>query len=215
MPASWASRLGRRRVFAALMLTGVVVAAACAPAVDRPAVPGAAPPSATTPDSTVVPMSLVWGPLRALKWTDFQGTPDITSDASAITAYVIQYEAECTGDVLTFRAVSAFLPERSWVKTSLLARPVEADLALQHEQTHFDLSEVHVRKARRLLRELQQPCRNSTEQFDALVAPILEEDAETQRRYDRETSHGRDLQAQARWDRDVRDQLAALRAFAR
>lgn len=215
MAASGAGLLGRRRASAARLLAGVLVTAACAPTVDRPAAPGAAPASVTRPEQANVPMSLVWSPLRLLKWSDFQGTPDITSDASAITAYVIQYEAECTGDVLTFRAVSAFLPDQSWVKNSLLARPVEADLALQHEQTHFDLSEVHVRKARRLLRELQQPCRNSTEQFDALVAPILKEDAETQRRYDRETSHGRDLQAQARWDRDVRDQLAALRAFAR
>lgn len=150
-----------------------------------------------------------------MTWRDFQGPPELSSPAAAITAYVISYEAECGAGVLNYRVVTAFLPERSWVRPSLFDRPDAAAKSLHHEQTHFDLSEVHVRRTRRALAELADPCRRSMADLDAFVQPYLTEDADVQRRYDRETLHGMDDARQSEWDAIVKQQLVELRRFAR
>jgi hypothetical protein len=203
-----------RRTVVGVLLTG---AAACTPAAERPVTPGAAPPPPDVArEEAAAPDSILWSNLRLLTWNDFQARPDPVSPASAITAYVISYEAQCgAGFSPTFKVVTAFLPDRSWVKPDVLSRPTQSALALRHEQTHFDLSEVHVRRARRAFSQQADPCRGSQTEFDAFMQSFIREDAETQRRYDRETGHGTDEVRQADWDALVRKQLAELREYAR
>jgi hypothetical protein len=181
------------------------------------ATPSPTPAAAALPATPApeVPVSILWSPMRQLAWSDFQGPPEMSSPAAAVTAYAISYEAECGAGVLTSRIVTAFLPEKSWVKRSLLERPEAAAKSLRHEQTHFDLSEVQVRKARRALAELTNPCRGSQFEFDAFVQPYLTEDAAIQEQYDRETGNGVNQVRQAEWDALVRRQLADLRRYAR
>jgi predicted secreted Zn-dependent protease len=81
-------------------------------------------------------------------------------------------------------------------------------------QTHFDLAELHARKMRKAIAALADPCAMTEDQRRAVVSPFIDEDRETQRRYDRETSNGRDVRWQAEWIRNVSLQLDALRRYA-
>ena len=160
-------------------------------------------------DLDVMTGSFAWSPTRQLTWSDFRGRPNMMSEAMAQTSYSLSYEAHCVGDTFTFTVESYFLPTVSWVKSShLLDRA--SDRTLQHERTHFDLSEVHARKARRGLAAIPSPCGLPEDERDRLMASYLKDDAGEQARYDRETAHGALGTPQSKWDGQVRRWLADL-----
>lgn len=204
-------RLGGAWTRAAIAIS-VALAGACATG-GNVHLPGSVAPRPEV-TSTVPPMSILWSATRRLAWADFQAPPQMASEAAAITAYAITYEATCDGSSLNARIVSAFLPEQSWVKPALLVRGPQSENALNHEQTHFDLSEVSVRRMRKKLKDLDDPCRRKPDDLYALVDPIISEDGEAQRRYDLETANGRDPASQARWDASVARDLRALAKYA-
>jgi hypothetical protein len=153
--------------------------------------------------------AFAWAPARALTWADFRGRPDMMSEAVALTAYVISYDARCLGDAFTFTVESRFLPTQSWVKAAHL-RERASDRTLQHERTHFDLSEVQVRRARQALASLVAPCALEDQALDALLLTHIKADAELQAQYDRETVHGINARRQGEWDEQVRRWLRDL-----
>lgn len=181
---------------------------ACAVPVAMPP-PGPFPAAVRVTAGTEEVDGLPWSADRLLRWSDFRARPDAGSGAGAVTAYVLNYAGECDRNVFTFTVTATFLPDRSWVKNAVLAGGVQSGQALQHEQTHFDLGELHARRMRRSLAALPDACAKPVEELDRIVQRLLEEDAVVQRRYDRETGHGTDVRAQAEWDGRVRRELAA------
>jgi hypothetical protein len=154
-----------------------------------------------------------WSAERRLSWSDFLGRPDLRTDAAALTAYSLSFSYECSGEFFSYRIASLFQPERSWVKPALLLRPSSEGLRLLlHEQSHFDLSEVHARKFRRAVAAIADPCAQSRAQMEALAAVHVREDLERQRQYDRETVFGLDGRRQGQWDGEIARQLAMLKA---
>ena len=164
--------------------------------------------SQPTPD-----MSILWSANRRLTWNDYQAKPPARHAASALTSYALSFDNDCDGGMYHVRIVTAFLPEKSWVDPSVLMQKDVSHLTLQHEQTHFDLSELAARKMRKAIAGVSDPCKMTEDQRRAIVAPFVDEDRNTQRRYDRETSDGRDLRWQAEWIRNVSMQLEALRQY--
>jgi Bacterial protein of unknown function (DUF922) len=166
------------------------------------------------PQSPSPDMSLLWSANRRLAWNDYQAKPPARHDVSALTSYALSFDNDCDGGTYHVRIVAAFLQEKSWVDPAVLTQQDVSRLTLEHEQTHFDLAELHARKMRKAIAALTEPCRMTEEQRRAVVAPILDEDRNTQRRYDRETSNGRDLRWQTEWIRNVSIQLDALKQYA-
>ena len=157
--------------------------------------------------------ALPWSATRRLSWNDFQGIAPTRGDESALTSYSLFHGATCTGKTFEFRVVAAFLPRQSWVRPTVLASTAENSRTLRHEQTHFDLSEVHARRMRRYFSELFQPCMKTPEELEALAQRYVREESAAQRRYDEETSHGRMAKKQTEWDAEVGRLLASLGKF--
>lgn len=158
---------------------------------------------------------LVWSQERLLRWSDFEARPPGEGPEGALTAYSLFYGLRCVGARLQFRVVAAFLPSQSWVKGTVLASPALSRQTLRHEQTHFNISELHARRMRRFFAELYSACSSTSDQLRVLAERFVTEEGEEQSRYDDETRHGLRPQPQALWDQDVDERLAALRAFAR
>jgi hypothetical protein len=177
-----------RRALTALGVAIVAWAAAAAGPAQRPADP---------------PAPFEWSAERRLSWADYVGRPDLASDFSAMTGYRVTFEERCIDDAFTFRVVSLFLPDRSWVKPEVLTNRAQGRRMLAHEQTHFDLSEVQARALRRELQALAAPCSLPAAGREAIVRRHLQVDAETQARYDRDTFYGANERQQVRWDADV------------
>jgi len=151
---------------------------------------------------------------RRLNWSDYRGMPDNSADAAAMTAYQLDYAEECNGDAFSFSVLSTFRPEQSWVRPSVLTIPARAAQLLDHEQLHFDLSELHARQLRQWLAGLSDPCRLTSKEREKRLQARVRENAATQLRYDRETSFGRDAGAQARWSADTTRALETTAQWA-
>ncbi len=194
-----------------LVVSLTVVTAACATATPVH-MPGAVDPAEASAASTERPATvgaIVWSAERRLTWADFQGPPDVRSEAVATTATVVDYQMACTGTEFTWQIVSRFIPRSSWVKPHHLLIPQSAQTLL-HEQAHFDLSEVHARRARGTLRGLSNPCALTDAQQNALIQGFHEQERLVQEQYDRETAHGTDLPRQREWQGRVETWLRTL-----
>jgi hypothetical protein len=179
-------------------------------------VPPAPPPTASeAAPSEPAPETIPWSADRPLRWTDFRAQPAAGTDGAALTMTTLTVRFACSDELFGFEVTAVFFPNRSWVNRMLFVELGSEAWGLRHEQTHFDLTEVHARRARQFLSELARPCDRSAPQLSELGEGFINDAMDAQARYDRETIHGRDGRAQARWDSQVRQQLAALAAFER
>ena len=201
-------------------LAPVAAAIAIALTADCAGLPSRAPDGPTLTQSIDQEIAkhegIVWAQRRPLTWPDFKAKPPAeVSAVAAETDYTLVHGARCTGKTFEFRVVAAFLPNDSWVKPSMLRTPAESARALRHEQTHFDLTEVHARQLRRYYAELIAPCRLESSDLAAAASRIGRDEKAAQAQYDAETDNGRAPAEQMRWDREIASQLVALAKYAR
>ena len=129
--------------------------------------------------------AIVWTARRPLTWADFKGhPPEDDSVVAARTNYTIIDGVQCAGRKFEFRVVAAFRTKESWVRHAILRTPADSARAFRHEQTHFDLSEVHARRLRRYLAELMAPCNISSSDLSAAANRMERDEKAAQARYD-------------------------------
>jgi len=150
-----------------------------------------------------------WSATRPLTWSDFQGTPPTEGSEGAKTSYTLYYAWKCRGETFEFRAIAGFRSRESWVKAVVRNDATQQRTILGHEQTHFDLAEVHARRIRRAFADLTGPCARSDSELSALAQRLAQEEKVEQRRYDAETNHGLVAARQAAWSLQTRRRLAA------
>jgi hypothetical protein len=172
------------------------------------------------------PYLIEWSSQRRLKREDFQGRPPVSATSASMSWIHIDTSWECNDGKLVATAHATFNPSQSWWRTStsniwgnpesirdasraqLEARRSfgERDAQLlAHEQLHFDIAEVAARKIRARFGEFKNACSESggTEPIQRMVAEVDQELQEEQVRYDRETGHGVNAQAQDQWSQRV------------
>ncbi len=155
--------------------------------------------------------AFAWSAARPLTWSDFQGLPPTEGREGARTSYTLYSTWQCRGSVFEFRVIAGFRRRQSWVKAVVLNDRVQRRTALGHEQTHFDLGEVHARRMRQVFGDLAAPCRKTDAELAALAQRLAQEEEAEQRRYDAETNHGLLAAQQAAWSLETRRRLAASR----
>ncbi len=157
-----------------------------------------------------------WSAGSPLSWDLFRGIPPPNaarlSEAAAIdmriewhVRYVLRPSEAGSGWVGTVEGVTVtntMDPTLSWV---LLSRA--SDRILRHEQAHFDLNEVYRRRLETELAGLS--ARSDTveraraaleEKIHSVAEEILDRLSAMQERYDDETKHGTDAEAQEGWE---------------
>ncbi|HVT46253.1 MAG TPA: DUF922 domain-containing protein [Vicinamibacterales bacterium] len=198
-------------VRAVLLPVVVVMTAACAGTRQPSAPPGSL--DARLDADEAAAGAVPWAADRPLVWSDFRAQAPAGGPEGALTAYSLLQDVRCTGTAFEFRVTAAFLPQRSWVKPPVLANPALSARTLRHEQTHFDLTEVHARLMRQYFAELYEPCRQDEAVLQRAADRFVADEAAEQSRYDADTHHGLAAPAQTRWDEDVRQRLAELRRW--
>jgi hypothetical protein len=158
---------------------------------------------------------LIWSSSRRLTWEDFKGSiAGAAADEAAHLEYGLFYGVRCTGRTLEFRVLTAMIPADSWVRRQAIESAVDSARTLQHEQTHFDLAEVHARRMRRYFDGLYEPCLRADADLAALADGLIKAQSAEQKRYDDETRNGRRADAQKAWETDVAARLAAAGPLA-
>lgn len=154
---------------------------------------------------------VLWKPNLQLEWKDFKGKPDTTSFYAAITSSGISfsYQLETTnGSTELATEVNAyFYPKESW----FVPERVNAHI-LEHERTHFHITEIYARKLRKALAEM--PIEGAIQRkIGKIYSQIQTEHNQTQQRFDKETKHSMETDKETEWRLWVQSRMEELKAW--
>lgn len=141
-----------------------------------------------------------------LSWSDFNGIPLKNMPYKASTNSGLSYSYDWTvtngKKSMNITVGSYFYPTLSWKKDLAESSPV----LLNHEQRHWEITELHARKLRKTYRNYT-PGTNPKSEIQHIFDTVEKERHAMQMRYDKETQHGINKMAQTNWDNHIREQL--------
>ena len=141
-----------------------------------------------------------WSPTKRLTWDDYLAKPSSSSDAAAITSTALGLEYHVRNNALTYKITCKFSKTRSWGK-------YKTDYILEHEQGHFDITEIFARKLENALREYDFNPKKFKSDLDQIYREIMEKKEELQNQYDVETDYSRNKEKQAEWLKKIQREL--------
>lgn len=156
---------------------------------------------------------IFWDDEVRLQWDDFTPKSNRRVNYHAQSATGIFSFWNCDENKFEFIVGTVFDLNKSWVQPWVKLDRQRESILLNHEQTHFDLSEVYARKVRKSLSEVSDPCSKSNKELNQIVNRILEEFQLEEKKYDRETNHGLDEDRQYEWDEKVYELLQELHDY--
>lgn len=145
--------------------------------------------------------SLLWDAHRKLTWQDFKGMPERDPLVGARTFSSIKYRLFHNQDTFYTDVSCVFLKRVSWKVTSKAS-----DYSLNHEQRHFDISEVYARKMRAEFAAYQFRRKTVAKDIAAIFNRVCDEKDSVNMLYDKETLLSLDKDKQEAWNRKI-DQL--------
>jgi hypothetical protein len=153
-----------------------------------------------------------WRDDLKLTWKEFKAPPKNNHSAVAVTASGITFEfsvKQTDARIVSFDAKvhAHFYPSKSWY-----IKEESDDYILAHEQLHFDITELYARKFRKQIVELKVTNNLKTD-LRRLHDNINKEVAVAQRLYDKESNNSVNREFQAKWNKDVKRELAKLEAY--
>ena len=151
--------------------------------------------------------SIQWSANKKLDWDDYLAKPSSTSDAAAITSTSIGIEYHVKNNVFTYAVTCLFSKTRSWGRD-------KTDYILQHEQGHFDITEIFARKLAKELSDYKFDPENYEHEVNNIYKRIMDEKEKYQDLYDLETDFSRNKEKQAEWLEKIRAELTRSTAFA-
>lgn len=152
--------------------------------------------------------TIYWSEQRPLSWRDFQGTPDMSKIESAQTTSGVALELEYSENLesgiweYTYKVNSYFLPALSWYKPNDINYYL-----LEHEQTHFAISELFARKLNKELSKLT-PDETIGEVAENIYNRMKKEHVALQHKYDEESKHSLNIDRELQWQKMIKDSLA-------
>lgn len=153
--------------------------------------------------------TMTWNESRKLTWADFKASPNPNSDAVALTASGITfgYSVKTSNSRIIDFSTSIeahFYPNKSWY----IVEKAD-DYILGHEQLHFDITELYVRKFRQQIERLvvNQNIKKQMEQIHVAINDALDK---TQKKYDLQTRHSINVEAQKYWQKFIKEELDKL-----
>lgn len=156
--------------------------------------------------------TLTWNDTRKLTWEDFKASPNPNSDAVALTASGITfgYSVKTSGKRIIDFSTSVeahFYPNKSWY-----LEDKADDYILAHEQLHFDITELYVRKFRAQIERLvvNQNIKIQMNQIHVAINKALDK---TQKTYDEQTNHSINVEAQEYWENYIKEELKKLEKY--
>ncbi|MFT6715445.1 MAG: putative secreted Zn-dependent protease, partial [Saprospiraceae bacterium] len=145
---------------------------------------------------------------KALTWDDFKGRVERGSKYAANTSSGFNYNASMVGDSMRIILPTIFHPRQSWVK-----KKQKSAYLLKHEQVHFDITELFVRKMRKEILYRAYNLKKFNKNVSKILKKYSRESSSFQNQYDKETKHSLNKEAQEKWNQIVAKSLSELEAY--
>lgn len=150
--------------------------------------------------------NISWNDSISFDWSYFKAKPPISTMA-ATTACKISFDLSCNNNVVKYNVQAVMIPKDSWVKLEKASATL-----LEHEKTHFALTEIYARKIRKAFNTYKYGC-NAIEKYAVIAKALMKELNILQIKYDKETNHGIDLQRQVYWTNYAKENLLLYDAY--
>ncbi|WP_347156965.1 DUF922 domain-containing protein [Pontibacter chitinilyticus] len=150
---------------------------------------------------------LAWSPSRRLSWNDFKGVPQHDNPHHALTAANLTVDAHRSHNALDYDVRCVFLPSESWTKNN------KSEKLLQHEQLHFDLTEIYARLLRKKLRLLSPTCPDFNQKLSIAVSDTFHKWKAEQEAFDTTSNHGLQEEVEQVWATHIAQRLEELKAY--
>ncbi|WP_144962975.1 DUF922 domain-containing protein [Gillisia sp. Hel_I_86] len=160
-------------------------------------------------------LKIYWSEATLLSWEDFQGVPLEKTLFHANTNTGLSYSWGLKGTVqrmeLDYKVEAFFYPAQSWVQPAS-----KNGYLLKHEQLHFDISELHARKLRKILASVDGTKLNkdSRDYLNTFYEKIDKERSAMQNAFDKETNHSLNEEAELGWRHFVEEELNKFEDFS-
>jgi hypothetical protein len=143
--------------------------------------------------------------------THFLADPDENSAFAALTVTTWHYDYKATvrnnNLHIDFNFVAGVDPSKSWVKKYRIRNRQVSKQLLSHEQGHVYINFLLLKNGEITIRNQRYAPNNYKRLIQQTANKISTYYSNLQDRYDEETKHGSDLNAQKRWDRYIEQQL--------
>lgn len=151
---------------------------------------------------------IYWTEDYKLDWDDFKASPRSDyQNLAALTSSGIAYYTGCEEGMLTYMIKSYFDKNESWVKPT-----AKNSHTLEHEQIHFDITELFARKLRKSLKQRSFKCYEDLE-FKQFVDVFLTNWEVEQRLYDIHSSFSVNKKEQKVWLYKITSELHEHKAY--
>lgn len=144
-----------------------------------------------------------WRAEHKLKWEDFRGKPDTSSEYKAITVADVKYILTYNNSEFNVKVTCAFEKRKSWTRSS-------DSIGLAHEQGHFDIAELFARKLRKAFKNYVFNPTTIESDFNKIFIKIKSERRAYNDMYDKETNFSRSKVKQLYWNRKIMAELKKL-----
>ncbi len=152
---------------------------------------------------------IVWNENNKLKWDYFKGkVPE--SKYGAITCSTIYSKFE-SGNFLILNTRACFVKKESWHKDGY-----SIAYYLNHEQKHFDITEIYARKLRKTLTDTVFKTETiAKKEINRIIRSNNKALNDYQDLYDKETNHSINKENQSLWDKKIDEELKSLSNYTK
>lgn len=165
------------------------------------------------------PNVIYWNEARKLSTDDFTVVPDhspkIKGDNLALTRTGITYALTSKPQLKTFEIeiYATIVKANSFIRERVLDAPAGSiAYLLNHEEKHFDISEIFAREAVKDLGTAKFSA-NHVKEIGVLMQRLFKQSQAMQDLYDKEIRNGLDAVAQNEWDDKISQHLQSLNAY--
>ncbi|NNE54922.1 MAG: DUF922 domain-containing protein [Flavobacteriales bacterium] len=156
-----------------------------------------------------------WDATQRLSWDDFEKRVGQGGYFKAYTYSGIRYSVDSPNGYVKIDVEAYFVADESWVYRGHMNTHL-----LQHEQAHFDITEIYARKMRKAMADYEVSARtfmNNGYMRDVkrLYNDIYSDMEAKQKEYDRATDHSMRRNAQREWVEWIESEIAALAEYAK
>ena len=143
-----------------------------------------------------------WRSDYKLKWEDFQGIPDTTTNWGAITTTSFSYKIIIENGYKVVKTTSLFLKKSSWVRLNYVNI-----ISLRHEQTHFDINELILNRFCLEIKQRKFTENTSNDEIKKIGDDYCNQVKLMEHDYDLETNYGHDEIKQDEWTKKINKSL--------
>lgn len=152
--------------------------------------------------------TVVWRADYHLQFEDFKGKRPARGVVAAAAQVGILFHVKEIDGEMVFIVEAIFVKSKSFIKDS-------SQYSLNHEQIHFDITELYTRKMRKKLQSINyKKVKNMQSEINKVYDNINQDLRKEQEEYDKDTEHGINMVKQKMWAEKINKEILELEEFS-